>query len=82
MKAFRVVTVINSRALLNVMVGKTEEEVREQIIGHEEIIEIKEITENLKLDICEISDALRYFKVDDLIQLLVINMLEKYDNLF
>lgn len=80
MKAFRVITVFKSKAHLSIMVGNTKEEVREQITEIEEIIEIKEITDNLKLDICEVKEALRYFDVNELTQLLVTAILEEYDN--
>ena len=80
MKAFRVITVNKGKSRLSVMIGENKEEVKEKIFSFEEIIEIKEITSTLRLDLCEISEALRYYDVNQLAQLLVMAILEKYDN--
>lgn len=80
MKAFRVITVSKGKARLSVMIGENVEEIRNNILDFEEEIEIKEITKSLRLDLCEISEALKYFDVNELAQLLIISILEKYDN--
>ncbi len=80
MKAFRVITVTKGKARLSVMTGETIDEVRSKLCSIEEEIEIKEITKSLRLDLCEISEALRYYDVDRLAQLLIMAILENYDN--
>lgn len=80
MKAFRVITVTKGKARLSVMTGETIDEVRNKLCNTEEEIEIKEITKSLRLDLCEISEALRYYDIDRLAQLLVMAILENYDN--
>lgn len=80
MKAFRVITVNKGKARLSVMIGENLEEVKNNVLNFEELIEIKEITENLRLDLLEISEALKYFDINELAQLLIMAILEKYDN--
>lgn len=80
MKAFRVITVTKGKARLSVMTGETIDEIRNKLCNTEEEIEIKEITKSLRLDLCEISEALRYYDIDRLAQLLVMAILENYDN--
>ncbi len=80
MKAFRVITVTKGKARLSVMTGETIDEIRNKLCNTEEEIEIKEITKSLRLDLCEISEALRYYDIDRLAQLLVMDILENYDN--
>ncbi len=81
MKAFRVITVSNGRAHLAIFTGETQEEIRNKISRGNEIIEIKDVTNTLPLDIYEISEALNYFEVNKLEQLLVLSILENYDNI-
>ena len=80
MKAFRVITVNKGKARLSVMIGENVEEVKNNILNFEELVEIKEITEKLRLDLCEVSEALKYFDINELAQLLIMAILEKYDN--
>ncbi|MBE5744349.1 MAG: hypothetical protein E7358_06565 [Clostridiales bacterium] len=80
MKAFRVITVTKGKARLSVITGETIDEIRNKLCNTEEEIEIKEITKSLRLDLCEISEALRYYDIDRLAQLLVMAILENYDN--
>ena len=80
MKAFRVVTLTQGRAHLSIMIGNTQEEIRAQLQSFEEEIEIKEITNDKSLDITEVSEALRYYGVDEFSQLLSLSILEEYDN--
>ena len=80
MKAFRVITVNKGKARLSVMIGENLEEVKNNVLNFEELIEIKEITEKLRLDLCEVSEALKYFDINELAQLLIMAILEKYDN--
>ena len=81
MKAFRVITVDKNRAQLQVMVGDTIEEVESQATDFGELIEVKDITQKLKLDTLEVMEALRLYRVNELSQLLILALMEEYENL-
>lgn len=81
MKAFRVVTVTKDRANLDVQPGENMKEIFNSHLGTDEIVDVKDITHELKLDLYEIQLALQHYKVDELVQMLVLSILEKYDNI-
>ena len=81
MKAFRVITVTKGKAHLSIMVGNSKEEIRNNLYDYEEEIEIKDVTDELRIDVTEVIEALRYYEVNELTQLLVIAVIETYDNL-
>ena len=80
MKAFRVVTVTRDRADLSVQAGENMEEIINSQSSRLEVLEVKNITQDLRIDLYEIQEALRYYKVDELVQMLVISILDLYDN--
>ena len=79
MNAFRAITVRNNKAYLNVLAGENKEEVTKEIMN-KELIQVKDVTKKCAIDLCEISEALRFYEVDEQVQMLVISILEKYDN--
>ena len=81
MKAFRAITVSNNKAQLRVLVGDTIEEVESQATDFGELIEVKDITQKLKLDTLEVMEALRLYRVNELSQLLILALMEEYENL-
>ena len=81
MKAFRVITVTKGKAHLSIMVGNSKEEIRNNLYDYEEEIEIKDVTDELRIDVTEVIEALRYYEVNELTQLLVVAVIETYDNL-
>lgn len=80
MKAYRVVTVAKDRADLTVQAGENMEDIVNSQSNRLEVLEIKDITTDLRIDLYEIQEALRYYKVDELVEMLVISILEEYDN--
>ncbi len=81
MKAFRVITATKDRANLEVQPGESMKDIFNSRIGIEEVIDVKDITNELKIDLYEIQLALQHYKVDELVQMLVLSILEKYDNI-
>ena len=80
MKAFRVITATKDRANLEVQPGENMKEIFCSRLGVEEVVDVKEITQEIKIDLYEIQLALQHYKVDELVQMLVLSILEKYDN--
>ena len=81
MKAFRVITATKDRANLEVQPGENMKEIFCSRLGIEEVVDVKDITHELKLDLYEIQLALQHSKVNELVQMLVLSILEKYDNI-
>ncbi len=81
MKAYRVITATKDRADLTIQVGESIKEVINAQTGSTEVIDVKDITQELGLDIYEIQEALRNYKVNELEEMLVLAILQKYDNI-
>ena len=80
MKAFRVITATRDRANLEVQPGENMKEIYCSRLGLEDVIDVKDITNELKIDLCEIQLAMQHYKIDELEQMLVLSILETYDN--
>ena len=80
MKAFRVITATRDRANLEVQSGENMKEIYCSRLGLEDVIDVKDITNELKIDLYEIQLAMQHYKIDELEQMLVLSILETYDN--
>lgn len=80
MKAFRVITVSKDRANFNVEAGESMKDIFSFHLGLDEVVDVKDLTQDLKIDLYELQLAMQHYKIDEKVQLLVLSILKNYDN--